>query len=190
MELSSNALVTFQDVTTVLGIEQELQDQVIWCINAISQTAERVAGRIFSERVNQTIYLNGDSEETIIVPDYPIVEILGLYMDPQRVFGEDTLIDPSRYDVDADCGIIYLLDRMTPKGRKTIKLNATVGYSVIPEDLQNAAIEGVSWMMSRINDRAIGIASISSSEGINTSYERYLPASVKDVFLGYKSVRV
>lgn len=190
MEVSSYALVTVQEVSTVLGIEAELQDQVIWCINAISQTAQRMAGRIFVERIGETIYLEGDHDGTIIVPDYPISEIQALYMDQSRVFDEDSLVPASSYDVDKECGIIYLLDRLTPKGRRTIKLVATIGYSSIPEDLKNAVIEGVSWMMSRFNDRAVGIASISSSEGINTSYERYLPASIKDVFLGYKTVRI
>ncbi len=190
MELSTTALITVEETELILGTDPTQRDRVLWCINAISATASRIAGRIFSERVDEELYLEGNHDRSILLPDFPVSQISAVYMDPNRAFTEESLLLADSYDVDMDAGIIYLLDRDTPIGRKTIKVIATIGYTSLPEDLKQAALEGVSWMMDRLNDHAIGVASISSSEGINTSYERYLPPSIKDVFLGYRVMRL
>ncbi len=190
MELISTALISVEEAEAILQIPIELRERTIWCINAMSATAHRLSGRIICERVNEEMYLEGHAGRCIIVPAFPLTVVSALYLDRTREFGLDTLIPAESYDVDQDAGLIYLLDRLAPKGRRTIKLVATIGYTEIPADVKQATIEGVSWLMDRFNDHAIGVATISSSEGINTAYERYLPPSIKDVFRGYRVERV
>ncbi len=190
MELISTALVSVEETEEILQIPTSLRNRTIWCINAMSATAYRLAGRIFCERVNEEMYLEGYAGRSVIVPEFPLTEVSALYLDHTREFGLDTLVPPESYEIDKDAGLIYLLDRLTPIGRRTIKLVATIGYTEVPADVKQATIEGVSWLLDRFNDHAIGVASISSAEGINTAYERYLPPSIKDVFRGYRVERV
>ena len=191
MALNDNALVTWELTQSILDLPDGSQTLGEFLINSASQRAENIAKREFGSE-ERTQYYAGDGREKIILDNYPVTVISGLWLDASREFGDNTEITSDKYELEDGEGIIYLFDRVTPEGRKTIKITYTGGYSTIPTDLQQAVIETVACNLQRFSPGSalMGTKTLSVPDGMNTTYEIQVPLNARQVFESYGDKRV
>ena len=188
MALNDNALVTWEFAQSFLKLkeEEQTQENTEFLINSISQRIENVTGRsLKAPESNETKYLEGDESEYIILPEYPVLSITGLYLDSAREFGTDTEIAATKYNLDSGAGIITLYEDITPKGVDTIKIVLIAGYETVPADLQQAVLETIRWNMSRFSSGGVGLKTL-SGDGMNMGPELTIPQSAWQVILNYR----
>lgn len=102
----------------------------------------------------------------LMVERPPITSITSLWDDPLRAYGSDTLIDPANYVIeDADAGLIVLDGRRFKHGLKNIKITYVGGFTTIPADLQQAAIEMVWAAREKGQHNLVGVRSRSIADG-------------------------
>ncbi len=190
MALNDNALVTWDQLKRALGISKDDDEsRYEWLINGASSRIEQMVGRkLFS--AERTEYQAGHGGEIILLDCWPVSEIDSLYVDANREFGSDTEIDSEDYDLDSGSGVVYLLGKKAPRGRKIIKVTYTGGYESIPEDLQAATVEIVVANFRRMAKNQGGIKSISAPDSVGTTYELSIPVNARQVIELYKGGRV
>lgn len=188
--LSSTALTTWARTKLFLGLQDSDQTVVEYLINAVTEEAERVSGRSLKART-VTKDMDGTGRENLMLPVYPINSVTSLYVDDLRVFGASTELDEDDdFLVYTDEGMLAHLGSGWPEGRKNVRVTWSGGYSTVPERLQNAVIECVSWNLKRFRGAGIGVRSTSSPDGVNTSMEITIPLSALRVFESYKDGRL
>lgn len=102
----------------------------------------------------------------LMVARPPITSITGIWDDPIRVYGNDTLIDQTNYVIeDADAGLIVLDGYQFKPGIKNIKITYVGGFTSIPSDLEQAAIEMVWAAREKGLHNLIGVRSRSVADG-------------------------
>lgn len=185
MALDENALVDWPTVQTRLSLPDADQGYVESLINTVCAEANRLSGRKLAAR-DLTERLDAGGRDTVLLREYPVNSITGVYVDPTRTFGAGTEL--STYELDADAGLI-ITDMTLPACRRCVKVEYNAGYQTVPEDLQNAVIEGVKWMLSRYRSEAIGIRSQTTPDGVEMTLELTLPMSAQRVFEGYGGYR-
>lgn len=125
---------------------------------------EQECGRVF-EQGTVTEYFNGDDwRDTLVVSRPPIVSITNIWDDPSRIYA--TPIAATLYGIgDADAGTIELLDGLVfNSGRRNIKVTYSGGFSSIPADLEQAAIEMVWAAREKGQHNLIGVRSRSIAD--------------------------
>ncbi len=188
--LSTTALTTWARTKLLLGLQDSDQTVVEYILNAATEEAERVSGRSLKAR-SVTKDLDGSGREMLSLPAYPVSSVTHVYVDPLRVFGSDTEIDEDDdFVVYGDEGMLCYLSSTWPEGRKNVRVQWNGGFSPVPDRLQNAAIEVVSWNLKRFRGAGIGVRSTSSPDGVNTAMEITIPLSALRVFESYKDGRV
>ena len=194
MALNENALITWELAESLLQYVPEDQGTVEFLINGASQQAERIAGRPLAYRTIDG-YMPGNGSEMLFLPLFPVFQVVDLRVDPDRVFGDDTVI--ADYDLDSDAGIVYLFDSVFPAGRKTVKIQYSGGYNrdsagdgeAVPTDLQSAILEVVKWNFARFQGQKFGIKG-ENADGINVSYEITVPLNARQIIEGYRCPRL
>ena len=186
MALNENALLTWEEAQIWINdLEEDDEPQVERLINSISSRVEKsITGRFLNVK-NHTKYYDGKCRITIPLDEYPVNSVTGLYMDPSRVFDSDSLIDPSKYFVNSESGIIELYEDVTPWGVKTIKVLFNAGFETIPEDLQQAVAETITWNLGRFRGQGIGVED-QSAGGATVRPALTIPASAMNVFREYR----
>lgn len=172
-----------------LGFSDSEQESVDFCIEWVEERARSYIGRPLASS-QYTWLFDGRASDAIILPVCPVVSVDELYLDSSRAF--DQVIDPTSYHIDTESGIITLYDDVTPRGRHTVKVVATAGYTseTLPADLKMAFLSAISHHMLKLVNKSFGLASQSSPDGVNMSYELELPSDTKRIFDAYKEVRV
>ncbi len=112
MSLGANALTSWDRVKSSLGFTtDEHQAAAEFLIDAVSATANRISGRKLKARDYTDLRLDGSGRDTIILPEYPIVSLTGIYVDRSRTFGDDTALASTIYQILADSGMVRLIRR-------------------------------------------------------------------------------
>lgn len=143
-------------------------------IPAVQAFLEQECERVF-EQVSVTDYYNGDEwTDRLIVARPPIVSVTNLWDDLLRVYA--TPIASSRYVIeDAEAGVVRLDGLTFQKGIRNIKITYVGGFSTIPEDLEQAAIEMVWAAREKGVNNLVGVRSRSIADGnvqyMNLSWE-------------------
>lgn len=98
-------------------------------IVAATREIEGRLGRKFKLR-KVTEYLDGTGVNALFLSRYPVRSVAEVYDDLSRVFGSDTLIDPSNYVVDSEQGMIRLFKDVGgfSRGRRNVKVVYEGGY--------------------------------------------------------------
>jgi hypothetical protein len=116
-----------------------------------------------------------------------------LCLDEERLFPPEKDLAPEEYSLLADSGVVRLLRGRFPRAFACLLFSGELGYSPVPADLQQAAAEAVAANLRRLGagGAAVGLKSISAPNGIGAAYyEIDIPASSRNIFVGYRSVRI
>ena len=189
MALGANALTTWVRAKTTLGFSDEQQAAVEFLIDAVSATANRISGRKLKARDYADIRIDGLGRDSIVLPEFPIVSLSGIYVDSSRVFGAESALGITEYQIVSDSGIIRLYSGNFPCGIGNIKVMGNLGFAVIPEDLELAVLEGVGCNRRRLEAGTTGMRQMSADGAVTSQYELGLPLSVREVFESYRSSR-
>lgn len=181
------ALCTLQEVKDYLDIQgtNTTSNTVIGGLcDAVSSIADAYCGRTL-ESTTHTEYYSAYGSSYLVLNNYPITSVSGVYDDVSRVWDDDTIIDSADYIVDSN--IIYLNGYYFSGGAKAVKVVYTAGYTsnTIPQDLKQAAIMEVAHLYRKAS---IGVDVNSRSTGDNsTSYNiTDLQPNTKLIFNLYK----
>jgi hypothetical protein len=188
---SAGALVSWETVKNILGLDEDQEEFARFLINAASAQAEQYAGRILAARDVAHI-LDTAGGRSVMLKSYPVVSINRVCIDIGHAFPAELDLAVSEYSVLWEEGIIRLYNRRFPCEIDSLLFEGRLGYEPVPEDLQQAAIECVSANLRRIGPNGtIGIKSMTAQGGIvTTNYEIDVPVSSRNVFTGYRSVRL
>lgn len=161
-------LTTVANCKAFRGIEsdnQEHDSELARLIESVQAFLEEECGRVF-EAGDVTEYYDGDEWcQRILVARPPINSIVNLWDDPARTYA--TPLQATTYDIqDAKAGIVRLLDgRRFSTGQRNIKITYNGGYTSIPLDLEQAAIEMVWAAREKGVHNLIGVRSRSIADG-------------------------
>lgn len=133
-------------------------------IQAVQAWLEGACERTF-EQGTVTEYFSGESfRDRIIVSRPPIVSITNLWDDLLRVYS--TPISNSLYVIeDARAGVVRLDGLTFQRGINNIKVTYSGGFAVIPEDIEQAAIEMVWAAREKGVNNLVGVRSRSLGDG-------------------------
>lgn len=176
-------------VIAQLGLQDADGDNVDFCIEWVQSRAENYIGRKL-ESDTYTWYLDGTGGKTIILPICPITSLTSISLDSSRLF--TTNLSESDYYCDLETGIIQLYRKTTTDDARTVKVVAVAGYTsdTLPGDLKMAFLSAISHHMAKLVNRAFGMSSQTSPDGVNMSYELELPSDTKRVFDSYREVNI
>jgi hypothetical protein len=168
------------------------QTQVEYMINAATEQGEMIACRRLAARdygvARESPYdFDGNGRDKMLLPNFPINSVAHLYIDDTRVFGAGTEIDSDDFTWYSDEGILAYPFLTFPVGMRNVRVEYNAGYSTIPDRVQLAVIEIVAWNLSRMRGSSIGMRTVSSSDGVASSYEIEIPTSARRVFESLKS---
>jgi hypothetical protein len=153
---------SFRDIKTD---NTEHDSELARLIPSVQAWLEAECGRVF-EAATVTEYYDGDEWcQRIIVARPPINSITNIWDDPARIY--TTPMAATLYGVyDAQAGIVRLLDgRQFSTGQNNIKITYNGGFSTVPVDLEQAAIEMVWAAREKGQHNLIGVRSRSIADG-------------------------
>lgn len=186
---TTNNLVSTTVMMNVLGASTTEEDEIDRLINAASWFANEYCHRNLKSRTysgtDEECFYDGDDTSTLILRHPPVTSISALYIDTDREYGSDTLIDSDDYSVNQRSGILTLDGDVFTSGAKSIKVEYTGGYSTIPWNLVQAIKELVQYWYGRQSSKRVGIRSV-GTQAESTSYETDVPKAVLDVLNQYR----
>jgi hypothetical protein len=186
-------LVSWETVKAILGLDDSQQEFAEFLINAASAQAERQAGRILAAR-QTTAVMDTDGGSLALLPSYPVVSLDRLCLDPDHAFPPEKDLAPGEYSLLAEEGIVRLYRRHFPRAFSCLLFSGALGYNPVPGDLQQAIVEAVAANLRRLGGGgggSVGLKSMTAPNGIGvTYYEIDIPASSRNVFASYRSVRI
>lgn len=185
---STVALVSTTSMSNYLGIPSggTEETQVDMLINAAGQWAIHYTDlNTIVRTTSLTEYYDGDNSRTLLTLGHPINAVTSLWIDVNRVYGSDTLIDPANYAVYNNWGMIKTIYDVFIRWPQSVKLTYDVGYATIPSDIQSAMMELVRFWYERGTGDRVGMKSLSVMQ-TTTTYETDIPSSVKAVLDEYK----
>jgi hypothetical protein len=148
-------LTTVAACKTWIGIESTdttYDDEIETILKSVGTQFDNYLNRKL-EAAEYTLYLDGKGTYEIFTPVYPIVSITSIHDDPDRVYGNDSLL--TDYILYEDFGKIISPTYGFYKGYKNIKIIGTFGYTTsgvsitLPEDLKKAALDQVKFLFQK-----------------------------------------
>ena len=121
----------------------------------------------------------------------PIISITSIHSDVDRVYGSDSLIDSSKYEIDKQNGRV-ILDDTSPDtfdvGFRAIKIVGSFGYNTSspPDDLIHAICVYCSHLQRAKSSQ--GNNSITQRNSTVSLSPRTMPDEVKEILRGYRNV--
>lgn len=185
--LADNALCTRLQVKNYIGINQadsNLDNLIHDLINRVSTAFETYCGRVF-RALDYTEYHDGGCR-ALFPNQNPINSITSIHVDSDWVWDSSTLIDSSDYRVMDDKFIVY--DGMFSYGEGAIKLVYNAGYTTIPLDIVESAIQEVGRKLKHRKDFDEQTKSMSDGTVTYTSLD-FLPLTMRTLS-AYKLFRV
>jgi hypothetical protein len=163
--LNDNALLTRLQVKNYVGINQAdatLDNLIHDIINRVSTAFETYCSRTFRALEYTEYHDGGDGVRALFPDQYPINSITSIHEDSDWVYGSDKLIDSSDYKIMHDRYIVF--DKFLAYGEGAIKLVYNAGYTTIPLDITQAAIDEVARRLKHRKDGEV----VSQTQGDGT----------------------
>lgn len=91
-----NDLTDFATCQLAFGCHSDTENRILQLITAASLWANKYTDRLLKARI-LTEHYDGDNSTILFLRNYPINSITSIHQDSDRVFGADTLIDPTHY---------------------------------------------------------------------------------------------
>lgn len=189
MPLGPNALTTWERARDVFKFAADMQPAVEFLIDSVSASANRIAGRALKARAYPALILDGCGDDTLLLPEYPIQELRHLYIDASRAFGPATEVLAQGISLRKASGIVKLYSGRFPAALDSVKVDATLGYDLVPADLELAVLECVGWNQRRLESGTVGTRAMSMNGAVTTQYEISIPLSAMSVFEDYRRPR-
>jgi len=181
MALDENALIDFAKmqayVPTLLAGEQAHVEDLI---NVASAAINGYCKRKLKAR-DHIVTLDGTGRNELLLPEYPIVSVAHLYIDPNWLFGPSTEVDSTIYTIYKERGVLWSWSGF-PLYPQCVKSEFRAGFEegAVPQDLQIAAVETVAWYLDRFRGEGrVGVRQIQNPDGIATTFEPDIPLSAK-----------
>lgn len=164
-DLAVHSLVTLSECKSTLNLDDRDDSFTLFLSITASYSAENhCLRRILRKR--HTEYFDSVGDNAFFLREYPIREIVSVHEDRHHRFPETSRINPEHYyctpdilDAEDFVSTLTLTPPYTlPRGRKSLRVVYTAGYSVgeVPLDLKQAVIEIVAWNQTRYRSRRIG----------------------------------
>jgi hypothetical protein len=172
-----------------LGITDTTQDAFLESlVNRSYKILETFLGRKMKEADYVEYYDGPDDEspDTLLLNQWPIIEVESIHDDLERLFGSDSLIAASDMVIYKERGLVKLFRNQScfQRGAQNIKVAYTAGYATMPGDLEDAAIQMVEHMYNRSRTNGFDSASLG---GKSETYDKAeIPAAVKRTLRNYK----
>lgn len=192
MALNANALVTLALAKSFLKIptaETSKDALVEFFINAASDYIETETDRRLKSQAI-TEFQHGRQTNIILLKQYPVTAISGLYFDSTGKYsGDQETVDVSLYTIGDDSNSLVYTGGYFPRGYNNIKVVYTAGFAAVPSDLQNATLWLVSFYYKMQDNGDIGRTSKGKGdESIQILQEA--PMEVKNAILRYRRSEV
>lgn len=180
-----NALVTLAESKEYCGVpagSTEFDGVLEAIINAVSVGINRYTKRKIKQRLLSELY-DGDGKGVILLRNYPV--------DPATpvVVTDDKLGEIPVALVDYEAGIV-LLKEPDSRGIANVTVAYKGGYTEIPADLKQAALDQIKYQFFRWRNNREGMTTVSyGGESVQYAEQgRWLPA-VKEVIDQYRRQR-
>jgi hypothetical protein len=124
----------------------------------------------------------------LAVPVRPLLSVTSFHSDVERVYGSDTEIAASEYDIDTNLGRIIIKDASTAtieRGFRANKVVCTAGFSSAPQDLEHAVCVYAS-MLSRAKQTQGKDSTTQRAVTVKLS-PRTMPDEVRDILREYRA---
>jgi len=200
MSVGTYALTTLNSLKEFLGIEATENDALLEaCIDRATglfehATNRKLKARDYSYDSESADYdadnaiLNGNGRDRIILPQYPVNSVTTLRINEQAI-DESTSIYACGWVIeDKAMGLVALRCYLYTEGLKNIDWAYNAGFSTVPDDLAQAAIEQAAWYFKQAGPGGalLGVASRSLADGsISYNAKDVLP-SVRSTLERYK----
>lgn len=188
-------LITLDDVKNYMQIEEDTQDaQIGQMIDSVQAQVKKKISRDLESSVH-TEYHDGDATNILIVKEFPVTAVTSIHDDPERVYGDDTLISSDDYiigEVDGSpAGIIRLDVGVFYSSQKNIKVVYTGGYTAatVPEDIKMALIKLVGAEHIESNGAIFAIPSDGEDSG-GTFRPAVLRKRAWEILKQYRSINL
>jgi hypothetical protein len=187
------ALCVKQDVKDFLKIADTDKDTLITALIPAAQSLiEEYCNRAF-EKGTATEYSNGGVDR-ICLKRYPLIIAsltpLKVYEDGNRIYEENSLVDPEDYHIDVANGVIFF-DYILEKTYGAIKITYTGGYTTIPAAIKQVCVELVARKVKAGTSGDIGLMSKGTPGGVSIVFNQadLLPEAkiVLDTFRSWAS---
>jgi hypothetical protein len=181
--MSTLALVSLADVKAYIGKETDEDTAVLeTIINSVSAVFNGYTKRNLAKQTYTAVYLDGNGQERLYLPNWPITVVTSLYEDNVlMVAGEN-----SNYLLYADDGYVLRMPSgaVWMTGPKKIKITYDAGYVcltgtiTLPFDLKFAALKQIAYEFSQYSKKTWGESARSFADG---SISIEIPGLLKDV---------
>jgi len=145
--LTGEELTTKARVKEFMGMDSDFTDDDDLIDRLITEESKKISQecqRTF-HAADYTEYYCGDGSNKLLVDNYPVNSVSGIWDDTDKEWGSDTQIDSDDIIISNRVdGLIILKDTyFTESDLENIKITYNAGYSTIPTDLELACIQRV-----------------------------------------------
>ncbi|OQY32033.1 MAG: hypothetical protein B6241_12465 [Spirochaetaceae bacterium 4572_59] len=183
-------LISWDEVNTLLSIEDEYQAVTELIISSASLQARRIMGRNISlKTVDEILY--GTGQSSIFLKEYPVKSLTALFVDLSFQFGPESQLDITEYWLVRELGQIDLFWGAFPVKAcgRTVRIKYEAGFEETPADIKQALLETVKWNFNRILYDGVGVKN-EKVDGVSTSFETRIPTNAREIFQGYRRPHV
>lgn len=121
------------------GVSGSGDDALIAALLAAAEARiEKLLGGRKLAASDYTFRLDGSGSSALVLPQYPINEVVRVSIDLRWQFASSSDVDLSNIDSDPDTGILYI-DGVWPEGTRNILVECNCGFEQVPADVQHAA---------------------------------------------------
>jgi hypothetical protein len=191
-----HSLITLPDFKAVLGIDDRESALSRYCLLTATYAVEQYCRRQFLLKFIIE-YLDYTGDDLLLLGEYPVRELTGVYYSRERYFPPESLLLPDQYGLLPEPPLIedvpyHLIVRPSPclqLGEKCIKVKYLAGYGPeeVPPDLASACLELAAWNMNRYKGRRIGITGNVRGSGKDGEHlEASMPENVRLLLEPYR----
>ncbi len=155
MAVAANALCALADLKAYAGLPSAAAayDAALEAlIDAVSEAAEQHTGRVLAE-TDYTWRLDGNGLDELLVPEWPLNSVTTLTVNGETIPARASLTSsgyvPTAYN-------IKLVGYLFYEGIQNVSIAAKAGYSTVPADLKQAAIEWAAWKLKESSVATVG----------------------------------
>jgi uncharacterized phiE125 gp8 family phage protein len=158
-------------------------------INAATQRLETMTDRALKERLHVELR-SGRRTNILMLKQWPVTNVTGLYFDDQSLFGPETAKSPSSYVIGDEGHSLILKSDFFPNGFHNIKVEYTAGYNAnahagVLAELELACLWLVEWFYRHRERGDMGRTSKSKGdESVGILAE--MPTMIQEIILDHK----
>lgn len=181
-------LVSWETVRDFLGLDDENKKiRIEPIIESVSSQAESFIGYEISYKQREFLFC-GNNSDHIFLPSAPLIQVLSVNFDAQRLFLDSTNLMSNEYFFNPEQSEVILYDKVFPIGRYNIKITYFSGWQTdsAPADITKAVCDCVSATWNKMLNNQFGIKQINQSDGTNTIFDLDVPFLAKQTFLSYR----